>query len=796
MTTGLPAQAAELPGDDTRAGDLLIVTAALADAVRAVEVYAAAVDRVAAAVRASSAGLWLMDEDRSTARLVRSTGYHEPARAKMEVLRLDATPGIPATDCLRRGQPIWVSSQQELLRQYPHLHSDVTPGRDYRVACLPLAARGRTLGVLALTIELAGEASEEERSFLMLVARYTSQAIERLRLLEAERRSRAAAISAATRLGILSRATRAFVDATLDLPSRLEAVVSELGDAFDSAVGIALLQADGHLHTVAVYHPLPEGRERLKRLSEQSPLRLGEGITGKVASTGQSAFITTLDPAEMAKHVAPAYREFIERFPTYALMCAPLQAHGRIIGTVTASRTRAGEAYGPEDLLLLEELADRAAVAIENSRLYQENATARARAEQLYRFAQAVVAATRVEQVFEAAMDAIEVAIGTRRVAILTFDSGGVMRFRAWRGLSDAYRAAVEGHSPWARDAAAPEPIMVHDVGADPAMGPYLPVFRREGIGAIAFIPLVTRGRLIGKFMVYHDRPHEYAPHEVETVRAIANHLASVITRFAATAKLEETIRQNELFAGVLAHDLRNPLSAIMTAAQLVLMRQEGEGGRKDDRNARPLSRILTSGKRMTGMIEQLLDFTRARTGGGIEIQPRDTNLADLCAQVIEELELAHPEWRLHREVAGELVGSWDAGRLLQVISNLVANAGQHGRPAAGIRVRLDGRRPEIVILEVHNQGAVPEALLPYLFDPFRTTSHRRDRSSGLGLGLFIVREIVHAHGGTVEVASTEVAGTTFTIRLPRRAARGQQPARSQPDEGAPHGGGTVPPGE
>ena len=101
----------------------------------------------------------------------------------------------------------------------------------------------------------------------------------------------------------------------------------------------------------------------------------------------------------------------------------------------------------------------------------------------------------------------------------------------------------------------------------------YAALFSREGIGALAFFPLVSGGRLIGKFMVYYDRPHRFASHELEMAKAIANHLGSVITRFDAIAKLEETIRYNELFAGVLAHDLRNPLGAMMTAAQLVLMR-------------------------------------------------------------------------------------------------------------------------------------------------------------------------------------------------------------------------------
>lgn len=581
---------------------LLQITSALADAVTAPEVFAAVVDHVCAAIDASTAALWLVDDAGRVAHLARAVGYSAPAAKAFEAQPLDGSRPTPATDAIRRGAPIWFASQDALVRAYPHLAAAVTAGRAYRLSSLPLVSNGRTLGALALTIPEEREVTEEERSFLLLVARYASQAIERLRLLEAERRLRAEADAAAARMSVLNHAF-----------------------------------------------------------------------------------------------------------------------------------------------------------------------------EQLYRFAHAAVSAERLEETFEAALDAIEGALGSDRAAILLFDDGGVMRFRAWRRLSDAYRRAVEGHSPWPRDEAAPQPVLVPDVEGDPALHAYAPVLRAEGIGALAFIPLVTRGRLLGKFMVYHARPHAFSTSELELAGAIANHLASITSRFAAVAELEGTIRDNELFAGVLAHDLRNPLGAIISAAQLVLMRLEGEG----DRNAKPLSRILSSGQRMSRMIDQLLDFTRARAGGGIAVQPREVNLADLCSQAVGELELVYPEREIRCDFEGDQGGAWDPDRLLQIISNLVANAGQHAPPGSAIHVRIDGRSAEALRLEVHNDGAIAPALLPGLFDPFRVARHRRELSRGLGLGLFIVKELARAHGGTVEVASSEEAGTTFTVHLPRGRARddGADPA-------------------
>lgn len=754
-----------------RAERLLTITEAIAAAVSPDDVFGALVDRVSDSLGASSAGLWLLDDQTGHARLMRSRGYSASTRESIETLFPDRPPLIPATECLRTREPVWISSQAAMLNRYPHLASVATPGRSYRVACLPLIANGRLLGTLGITIEEAGEETEDDREFLLLVALYAAQALERLRLLDAETRSRANADAAALHLGILSRASRAFAESNLDFESRLRGIVAELASSLDSCIHISLLEPDGLVHLRAVLHPDPKAQEILTQLAPTAPLNPGEGVTGMIAATGESVLLPLINQSDVASRAPEPYRAFLQQYPVYALMGAALRVQGRVVGAAIATRCRPGETYRAKDLRLLEELAERAALAIENSRLYEESLQGRKRAEQLYRFAQSVVAAERVEEVFDAALAAIQNALGARRSSVLTYDEEGILRFRAWRGLSESYRSAVEGHSPWTREAIAPQPILVSDAKQDPKMAAYLPALQKEGIGALAFFPLVTRGRLLGKFMVYYERPHLFAESEVETARAIANHLASVIARFGAIAKLEDTVHQNELFAGVLAHDLRNPLGAMTTAAQLLLRRLEGENS-LGEREAKPLSRILSSGQRMTTMIEQLLDFTRIRSGGGIPIEPRETMLAELCGQVISELEVTHPGWRIRCAATGDQSGRWDSDRLLQLFSNLIANACQHGAPESPVLVVLDGKAERTVRIEVQNRGAIAESLLPHLFDPFRSTGHRRDQSRGLGLGLFIVREIVRGHGGTIEVTSSEASGTHFVIQLPRQAER------------------------
>jgi len=155
-------------------------------------------------------------------------------------------------------------------------------------------------------------------------------------------------------------------------------------------------------------------------------------------------------------------------------------------------------------------------------------------------------------------------------------------------------------------------------------------------------------------------------------------------------------------------------------------------------------------------------------------VHPKPINLKDLCADAVGEMELAQPDLSITVETSGDLFGTWDPDRLLQVASNLLANAGQHGKRGAPITVRLDGTSPDVVRLEIHNSGTVPPAILTTVFDPLQAVRRRGDGSRGLGLGLFIVRELVTAHGGTVEIDSSDQHHTTIvTVQLPRHPVAG-----------------------
>jgi PAS domain S-box-containing protein len=300
---------------------------------------------------------------------------------------------------------------------------------------------------------------------------------------------------------------------------------------------------------------------------------------------------------------------------------------------------------------------------------------------------------------------------------------------------------------------------------------------------AAAALPLVHGGRVLGGFAVSFDSEREFDDDERSWLTSIAAQAAVAADRARLVDDLTKTVRLNELFVGVLAHDLRAPVAAIATAAEIIRMRAANLTGESvaDPRNAKAANRIVASSERMARMIDQMLDFTRLRIGGGLPMDAKPAELASLIYQVAGEVDDGSPGVTVTVDDVGDTRGSWDADRLSQMLSNLIGNAVQHGRPADGVRVLVDGMDAKVVRVRVHNMGAIPGELLPKLFDPLAAGERRQGRTGGLGLGLFIAKEIVAAHGGQLSVRSNEADGTTFTVTLPRSLAVPPAVERPQP---------------
>jgi signal transduction histidine kinase len=233
----------------------------------------------------------------------------------------------------------------------------------------------------------------------------------------------------------------------------------------------------------------------------------------------------------------------------------------------------------------------------------------------------------------------------------------------------------------------------------------------------------------------------------------------------AAVKHIKEIDRSSQLFLGILGHDLKNPVAAILGYAHLQLLSGTPE------RYRHFASQISISARRMSHMITDLIELTRVRLGSGIAINPTHTNMRRICATVIEEMRAFNPERSFQLNCDDDIPGQWDEARIMQVLSNLLGNAVQHGATKSPVTLTARSGKDGID-LAVHNEGApIPPNLIPSLFDClFQGGATERaddDHSASLGLGLYIAREIVLAHEGTIEVHSSDDEGTTFVVRLP-----------------------------
>ena len=222
------------------------------------------------------------------------------------------------------------------------------------------------------------------------------------------------------------------------------------------------------------------------------------------------------------------------------------------------------------------------------------------------------------------------------------------------------------------------------------------------------------------------------------------------------------------MFLAILSHDLRSPVGTIQGAMQVAALDNKD----KASRTAKALSMIERHTKTITRLIDDLIDFASTGLGSAIPLTRSSFDLEALCREVFESFRVTYPERVLRFHSNGDLTGDWDADRLRQAISNLIGNALQHGDTEEPVELSIISEE-SAVVLSVHNGGPpIPSEMLTTIFNPLmryaQSESTEKKASKSVGLGLYIAREVVFAHGGTVEVGSTAQSGTTFTVRLPR----------------------------
>jgi PAS domain S-box-containing protein len=450
--------------------------------------------------------------------------------------------------------------------------------------------------------------------------------------------------------------------------------------------------------------------------------------SARALRSGRAILVADYTDEMLQRDTEGEYLELARQLHVRSVLTVPVHVSSSLATVTFIMTAESGRRHGAEDVAVAEELVSRAAQVVENARVHQ-----------------------RLRQTEER----FRVALAHSRVTLFEQDVEG--RYR-W-----LYNPPL-GFQPEQILGKRNEEIVPHEdaVRLDALDRAVL----RDGECTHEEVRITPPGGEPHYLLVSQEPLRDRAG----AVVGLTGAATDITEQKRAQEQLAQAVAFREQMMGILGHDLRNPLAAVRSLSALLLRRGDLPQGARDC-----VAEIDRAGHRMLEMIGTLLDFTRSRFTGELPIAPEPADLHEVCRRVIDEVTAARPDRTVELDVTGDGRGTWDPARLAQVVSNLVSNALDHGASDVPVRVFIGGDADEAFVA-VENQGPViPPELMAVLFEPFCRGSALRSASRGLGLGLFIARQIVTAHGGDIAVASSADEGTSFIVRLPRcaRAARG-----------------------
>jgi signal transduction histidine kinase/ActR/RegA family two-component response regulator len=543
---------------------------------------------------------------------------------------------------------------------------------------------------------------------------------------------------------------------------------------------VDLVTSSGEVRRLAVAHVDPDKARLAWEQHQWHPedLDAPEGVS-KVLRTRKSELYADIPRALVEAGARDVeHQKILEELGLTSAMIVPLIANERLLGAITFVTSESGRHYGQSDLDLAEELARRAAMAVENARLYNEAQEAiglhRSTEERLALLMEAsgtLLGSLRLDDVLPAILDLARRSIAADAYAVWRASSTlDDWRIVASTGLSEEYRAtsldSISGSTP------AEKAIVVEDVDQDQALESRHQLYKTEGIRSLLVLPLKIHGSNTGTLVFYFRQPHHFDEAEILVASALANLAASAI----GTADLYEeqsrmridaqaANRTKDEFLATLSHELRTPLTAMMGWISLL------RSGKLDEATtAQAMETIERNTKSQAQLIEDILDVSRIITGK-IALDFHPLEIGPIVEAALVSLRPSAMTKGILIESGIDVTGpvSGDPRRLQQVIWNLVSNAIKFTPRGGKIQVGLHraDSSAELTVADT-GQGISPE-FLPHVFDRFRQADGTSTRQhGGLGLGLSIVRHLVELHGGTVQVESAgEGQGATFRVRLP-----------------------------
>ncbi|BBD69807.1 multi-sensor hybrid multi-kinase [Nostoc commune NIES-4072] len=643
-----------------------------------------------------------------------------------------------------------------------------------------LACRGKAF------FNEAGKATHMSGVVLDITDRKQSE-VERIQLIQ-EQTARQEAEADQQRATFLAQIS-ATLTSSLDYESTLASVAKLAVPYFADWCGVDLLQDNQSINRVAVAHRDPEKVKLGWELYQRYPRKLDapEGVP-KVLRTGLAEMVAEISDAALAEAIPdPEHLRILRELGLKSCIILPLMARERIFGAISFVTAESERRYSTADLSLAEDVAHRAAIAIDNARLYQEAQQAQKTAERaLERIArlQSITAALSESltpaQVSEVIVEQSMAALGANSalVALVNESKTELEIVRAVgynQELVNTWRHfAIDLPSPLAEAVRTGQPIWAESTKNRIARYPHLAeAYSKYNFEAWISIPLMVEGWAVGGITLGFAQPQQLSGEDQAFLLAIAQQCAQAIARahlyeaeLTARSAAESANRIKDEFLAVLSHELRTPLNPILGWTKLMRTRKLDQAT-----SDRALETIERNAKLQTQLIEDLLDVSRILQGK-LNLNFYRINLISVIEAAIETVRLSAQAKSIEIQTIiqpslGPVLG--DANRLQQVFWNILSNAIKFTPTGGQVKIKLEQIDSQVQICVTDTGKGIAPEFLPYVFDYFRQADSATTRKfGGLGLGLAIVRHLVELHGGTVQAQSLgEEQGATFIVKIP-----------------------------
>ena len=613
---------------------------------------------------------------------------------------------------------------------------------------------------------------------------------------------------ATKRLRVLAEASRAFAESNVDLGGVLDRIVTITAEVLGDGCAVSLVSDDGlWLKQLAVYDT---DSERLRLLHEHNehPQPLDAPLAGpRIAQTGQPIVLPVVDHEQFRASVRPESRALWDQLAFHSMLGVPMRVQNRSIGVLTLFRHRPEQRpFGEDDLLLAQELADRAALAIHNARLFQhaqseiaERERAQKATDLLHVAGQLLARPLGLDQVLDTLLDVLQQLIPYDSANIMLPDDPTAFRVRYLRGYEawtdperiKALRFDLSQRPPIATIVETRHSYLIADTRQDPA---WKPMLGTDHIGCWLGVPLVANHKLVGIYSIDRHEPSSLTASDVRLAETLAASAAAAIERAQliaelhderaqlarrvaertadlslANAELARAARLKDEFLANMSHELRTPLNGILGRSEAL---QEEIYGPVSAKQIEVLQGITESGQHLLGLINDILDLSKVEAGR-LTLEHETLDIDMLCTasmRMVAQIAITKKiSLNTSIDAAAELINA-DERRLKQILVNLLSNAVKFTPRGGkiGLEVRSDAERQQVRFTVWDTGIGISEEDLARLFQPFTQIDSRLNRAhDGTGLGLTLVRRLAEAHGGSVHVESVVGQGSRFSVVLP-----------------------------